>query len=156
MNPNAPPNTGMPPLDLRAQFSMFLADLAAQLERRNYDPVEMVTRRSLAGVPIMPPPIWSVQLVAPGANSMYQLDIPDTVSIMTFSALATVDYHVNFGGKVTMPRVQNANLSSGTFTLNDGIACPSGNFYYTRNQRTVWVGIAAATAVVTVTGWQQI
>lgn len=148
-----PSTPGMPILDDRSQYSMLLHDLADTLARRLHDPTEATTRRILAGVPILPPPPFCATLVASGNNVTIDFEIPDTVSIISFSALLTVDYAVSFGTRCAMPRVQS-NLS-GTLTPNDSIAVPNGQFFYVRNIRRLSIGIAAAAAVVSVFGWQQ-
>ena len=134
MNTQEPMLGGPRSLDDRSQYSMLVRDLADALARRHWDPVETATRRQLPGVPLLPPPAWSVTYVAAGVNAMYDIDLPDSLSVLTFRALSTVEFHVGLGSRVVMPRVQQANLS-GTFMAADPIVCPLDMLFYCRALR---------------------
>lgn len=145
----------MPLLDDRAQYSMLVRDLAAALRSHFWDPVEQTTRRALAGVPLLPPPQWSVTLVAAGADASYDIDLPDSLCAITFTALAATGFSVAFGGRIVQPRVQTANLS-GSFLPNDPVFAPLNQIFYCKGIKKISVGIAAAAAIVSVIGWQQV
>lgn len=153
---NGQPQTlgGEMSLDARAQYSMLLRDLADAISRRAFDPVEQATRRQLAGVAILPPPAYGATLVAAGANTVIDLELPDSISIVTFNALATVEYYVSWSGRCVMPRT--ISQLSGTFLPNDGVRPGEGQLFYVRNIRRLSIGIAANAAVVSVMGWQQV
>lgn len=155
MSGSQKPTLGGPDsLDARTQYSMLLRDLADALQRRVWDPVEISTRKQLQGVAILPPPAYSATLVASGNNVTIDIELPDSLSIVAFRALPTVEYYVSFGTRVVMPRVQSQ--LAGGFTPNDGISTPTDLLFYVRNQRRLSIGIAASAAVVSVFGWQQV
>lgn len=141
--------------DDRLTYSQLVRDLATVLQLRSFDPVEMSTRRQLPGVNLLPVPSWSYRAVAPGANTVLEIDLPDALSIIGFSALETVEFYASFnGGRIIMPAV--ASNASGTLLAMDGFRPPPGAMFYCRNARRVSLGIAAANAVVTIFGVQQV
>ena len=140
--------------DERSQVSGMPAGLATQMERRTFRPDEVAARQQWTGVPLVQVPAYCLTLVAGANNAIFEVTLPDNISVVMFCALSGVDFAVSFGGRCVMPQV--SGNQSGDFVPNDGIVSPIDVLFYCKGTRTLSVGIAANAAKVSIVGWTQL
>lgn len=138
----------------RTQVSGLPTGLGQQLERRTFGPGQVATRKQWAGAPLIEVPDYVLTLVATGNNQVFPVDLPDSLQVVAFRALSTVDFAVGFGGQIVMP--QATGPRSGDFVARDGLVSPLDMLFYCAGLRSLYVGIAASGAKVSIVGWTQL
>ena len=128
-------------------------DIVETLARRRFDPAEVAARRQLAGVPLQPVPDYCATYIAGGANALFDVQLPDAISVVCFSALITTDFRVSFGGNLSFTV---STSGDGSIVPLDALVCPLGRWFYVKNLRTLKLGIVNAGAAVSVFGNTQL